>query len=244
MFFPDIEGDIAAAQITMPEGTSAETTAQAVAQIERAAEQLVSEYQSDDSDKSIVKAFMASVGEQPFLAQQQRGSGGTGSLIGAQLGEVVIELVPNEQRDVSASEVISRWRKLTGEIPGAVNLNFAAAVMSAGEPINFQLSGQDIEELRLASSELRASIGEYEGVFDVTDSFRGGKQEFVVDVKPAAEALGITRRDLARQVRQGFLRRRSATDSARTRRPQSHGPLPQGGSTLNCGYRTNANQVE
>lgn len=204
VFFPDIEGDIAAAQITMPEGTSAETTALAVSRIEAAAQQIVDEYSNPDSEDSIVLAFMASVGEQPFLAQQQKGSGGIGAFTGAQLGEVVLELVPTEQRNVSTNDLVKRWRELTGDIPGAVDLNFAAAVMSAGPPINFQLSSQDSEDLRLAATELRSKIGSYEGTFDVTDSFRGGKQEYVVDVLPSAEALGITRLDLARQVRQGF----------------------------------------
>ncbi len=204
VFFPDIEGDIAAAQLTMPQGTSAETTARAVALIEDAAKQLVEEYQDAESETSIVRAFMASVGEQPFLAQQQRGSGGSGGIVGAQFGEVVMELVPSENREVSANELVSRWRELVGDIPGVVDLNFAAAVMSAGPPINFQLSSQNIDELRLAAAELRSEIGRFKGVFDVTDSFRGGKQEYVLDVLPSAEALGISRRDLALQVRQGF----------------------------------------
>ncbi len=204
VFFPDIEGDIAAAQITMPEGTSAETTALAVARIEAAAQKLIDENQGSEDGESIVMAFMASVGEQPFLAQQQQGQGAAGGIRGAQLGEVVMELVPTEQRDVSTNDLVNRWRELTGDIPGAVDLNFAAAVMSAGAPINFQLSAQSIEDLRLASAELRVAAASYDGVFDVTDSFRGGKQEYLLDVHPSAEALGISRLDLARQVRQGF----------------------------------------
>ena len=204
VFFPDIEGDVAAVQVTMPVGTSAKTTARAVARIEAAAEQLVAEYQDPNSDDSIVVAFMASIGEQPFLAQQQKGSGGSGGIKGAQLGEVVLELVPTEQRDVSTNELVARWRELTGDIPGAVDINFAASVMSAGPPVNFQLSSQSIDDLRLASAELRQKLSEYPGAFDVTDSFRGGKQEYILDVLPSAEALGITRSDLARQVRQGF----------------------------------------
>jgi len=204
VFFPDIEGDIAAAQVTMPEGTSAQTTALAVARIESAAQQLIEDYRDSETGESIVMAFMASVGEQPYLAQQQRGQGGSGGLKGAQLGEVVMELTPNEARDVSTNDLVNRWRELTGDIPGAVDLNFASSVMSAGAPINFQLSAQSIDDLRRASADLRVAAASYDGVFDVTDSFRGGKQEYLLDVHPSAEALGISRLDLARQVRQGF----------------------------------------
>ena len=204
VFFPDIEGDVAAAQLTMPQGTSATTTARAVRRIEEAANQIMLEYQAPGSGESIVRAFMASVGEQPFLAQQRQGQGGGGNITGPQFGEVVLELVPAENRTVSANDLIKRWRELVGEIPGAVNLDFGAAIMSSGPPINFQLSGQDIRELQQASTALRNEIERYPGVFDVSDSFRGGKQELVFDVLPSAEALGITRLDLARQIRQGF----------------------------------------
>lgn len=204
VFFPDIEGDVAAAQLTMPQGTSAETTANAVAQIEAAAKRVVEESREQSGGESIVRAFMASVGEQPFLAQQQQGQGNSGGIRGPQFGEVVLELVPAENREISANGLLAQWREYVGEIPGAVDLNFGAAVMSSGPPVNFQLSGQDIEELRLASAALREEIERFPGVFDVSDSFRGGKQELVFDILPSAEALGLTRMDVARQVRQGF----------------------------------------
>ena len=76
--------------------------------------------------------------------------------------------------------------------------------MSAGEPIDIQLSGTDTESLRLASEELKEKLASYAGVLDVSDSFRGGKQELVLDIQPQAEALGLSLRDLARQVRQAF----------------------------------------
>jgi multidrug efflux pump subunit AcrB len=41
-------------------------------------------------------------------------------------------------------------------------------------------------------------------VTDITDTFRAGKQEVKLSVKPSAEAFGITLLDLARQARQAF----------------------------------------
>jgi multidrug efflux pump subunit AcrB len=41
-------------------------------------------------------------------------------------------------------------------------------------------------------------------VFDVSDSWRAGKEELKVDVTPEGEAMGISRLDLGRQVRQAF----------------------------------------
>ena len=203
VFFPDIEGDVIAARITMPQGTSAEVTAGAVARIDAAARALAAEI-ARGGEGDVVRHSLASVGEQPYLAQQSRSNTGAQRTSSPELGEVVLELVPSEEREITGTELADRWRELCGPIPGAVELSFDSAVMSAGKPIDVQLSGQDVEVLRHASDELRRALAGYEGVRDVTDSFRGGKQELVLDIQPQAEALGLTLRDLARQVRQGF----------------------------------------
>src|SRR5690606_581520 len=91
------------------------------------------------------------------------------------LGEVVIELVPAEGREVSAKDVVARWRELCGEIPGAVELLFTADVMSAGDAINVQLAGRDLGALRSAADALKGELATFAGVYDVADSQRGGK---------------------------------------------------------------------
>jgi len=204
VFFPEIEGDILAAQLTMPEGTAAITTSRAIRRIEDAAEELRHELEGDEPARrgSVMKNFLASVGEQPYLAQQRMSEGI--SIVGPQYGEVVIELVPAEERAITGFEIARRWRELCGPIPGATQLTFSSALMSAGEPIDIQFSGPDVDELRLAAEELKGALANYTGVFDAKHSFRGGKEELVLDVRPSAEALGVSRMDLARQVRQGF----------------------------------------
>ncbi len=205
-FFPPIESDIVVAQLTMPQGTSVERTEQAVAQIEAAAMKLVEELEGgrEGEGPAVIQNFMASVGEQPFLAQQQWDAASQSSFVGAHLGEVVMELVLSEKRDIRSAEVVRRWREYCGSVLGAVELSFKAELMSMGRPIELELSGRDIDELRAASGEIQAALAGYNGVFDISDSFRGGKEELVLDIRPEAEALGLSRRDLARQVRQGF----------------------------------------
>jgi len=201
VFFPDVAGDVVAAALTMPEGTSARTTERAVQQVGDAAAQLRAELEAEGN--RVVKHFLASVGEQPFLAQQMGNNGG-GPRTGPHLGEIVLELVPSEEREITGEEVAARWRELTGPVPGVTDLVFNSALMSAGDPIDIQLAGTDVDELRGAAEELKGKLATYAGVFDVTHSFKGGKDEIVLDVLPAAEALGLSRMDLARQVRQGF----------------------------------------
>lgn len=206
-FFPPVEGDDLAAFITMPEGAPPEVVRAAVAQVEAAASRLREEYRNVTTTDGggVVRHTLASVGDQPFRTAVSRNGGGEGrSYVKPNAGEVHVQLAPSEARTVSATEVVSRWRELTGPIPGAVELTFTAALFSSGTPIDIQLTGPDMGQLRQAAEELKARLARYPGVIDLSDSYRAGKQEVKLAIKPEAEALGLTLHDLARQVRQAF----------------------------------------
>jgi multidrug efflux pump subunit AcrB len=204
-FFPPIEADNVAAVLTMPQGTPVEITAGAVRRLEETAMALQRELDArlEDGDESVFRHMLASVGEQPFAARQSSHFGGRAGT-GAHLGEVTIELAPAEERDISSTEIANLWRDRTGPIADALELTFTSSLFSTGEPINVQFTGPDLDELRQASTRLKEKLAEYPGVFDIADSFRPGKREIKLDITPAAETLGLTLQDLARQVRQAF----------------------------------------
>lgn len=56
----------------------------------------------------------------------------------------------------------------------------------------------------MAAIELKAQLSRYAGVYDITDSFRAGKQEIQLKLLPEARNLGLTLNDLAGQVRSAF----------------------------------------
>lgn len=206
VFFPEIESDVLAVQITMPEGTSVDTTRRAVRQVERAATQMIEDIDGPRREAGEIPVFanmMSAVGEQPYATAKGSYRGGAG-IVGSQYGEVVIELTPAENRELTALELAGRWRDLAGPVPGAVEVNFDASLMDAGSAIGVKFAGKSVDQLRSAADDLKAVLLSYQGVIDVTDSFRGGKLELALDIRPEAEALGLNRRDLARQVRQGF----------------------------------------
>jgi multidrug efflux pump subunit AcrB len=208
-FFPPIESDYVSAQLTMPQGTPAHVTAEAVRQIENAALALRLELEEESGEgvESYVRHAHASVGEQPFASDSSSGPGPSSSArsrVGSHLGEVTLELVPADERPLRTSDIAARWRELTGPVPDAVELIFASALFSAGEAVNVQLQGDDIGELREAAERLKAQIALYPGVTDIADSFRAGKKEIKLTIHPEAEALGLTQLALARQVRQAF----------------------------------------
>ena len=57
---------------------------------------------------------------------------------------------------------------------------------------------------RQAAEEIKQRLRGYAGVYEVTDSFRAGKQEMKLGIKPAAETVGLTLESLGRQVRQAI----------------------------------------
>jgi len=81
---------------------------------------------------------------------------------------------------------------------------FASDLFSVGEAINIQLEGRNLDELRSAATQVKAELARYPGVTDIADSFRAGKREVVLDVRPSSRPLGVTAEDLGRQVRQAF----------------------------------------
>ncbi|MCZ6689498.1 MAG: efflux RND transporter permease subunit [Planctomycetota bacterium] len=205
LFFPPVDADNAVALLTMPQGTSAEVTAEAIRRLEASARRLRKELEAQ-TGHDVFQHVLASVGEQPFRAAQSRGQGvGPAAFRGGHLGEVNIELLPSEERgNLKSDDIAKRWRELTGPIPDAVELTYTSSIFSTGEAINIQLTGRSVDRLREAATELKGRLARYTGVFDISDSFRAGKSEIRLKIKPGAEALGLTLSDLARQVRQGF----------------------------------------
>jgi multidrug efflux pump subunit AcrB len=203
-FFPAIEGNTITASLTMPEGIAVEDTARAARQLERAAERVKAEFDAlNPNQPSPIRYMLTAIG---------RSAGGGGPRGNNQVSpavshqaEVSLALLPMSERyGISANQITARWRQLTGVVPDAVELSFSANAFNAGSPISIELRGRDVDDLREVATLLRAELGRFDGVTDITDSFRSGKQEARLSLRPEARTLGLTLNDLGRQVRQAF----------------------------------------
>lgn len=202
-FFPPVEADNVAAILEMPPGTPAEITAEAIDRIETTALELEEELEADG--REVFRHMLASIGEQPFRTAQSQGGGNVGETYsGGHLGEVNIELVPAEAREITSQEIADLWRKRTGAIADAQTLQYTSSLFSTGEAINFRLSGPDMDELQQVADRLKQELATYPGVQDLADSYRAGKEEIELEITPEAQAAGLTLADLALQVRQAF----------------------------------------
>ncbi len=201
VLFPKTDSDWIVAKVHFPYGTSLKVTESAIEGIEKAAEKVNYEYaakiKGNNNDRVIRQVFT--------LVGEIMREGFTEGAYGSHVGEIWLELLPSEKRRIHHTEIMNRWRDLSGEIPGVEKLTFDSPVHGpGGAPIEIKLTGADFDELQVAADELGKQIATYPGTFDITDDFQPGKPELKIKTKPGARVLGITLADLARQVRQGF----------------------------------------
>ena len=201
-FFPPVEGDLVYAGLEMPEGTPASVTLEAATKIERAVSIVNEELTRELAlDSDLVEHTFLTVGKK----SERQGPGGPGGGWGSNIAEIVVGLAPVSQRkELSADIVADRLREAVGAIPDAVRLTYDADQFGTGAALEYQLRGDDVDELRFAAEQIKAELTKFGGVFDISDSWRTGKQEIQLDLLPEARNLGLTLNDLAVQVRGAF----------------------------------------
>ena len=92
-----------------------------------------------------------------------------------------------------------------GDIPDAIAIAYKEpAVGPGGLPIEIRLKGDNLEELKLASTKLINWFYSYEGVSDLYDDLRPGKPEIQVKLKKGAKIRGFDARSVSKQLRAAF----------------------------------------
>lgn len=193
VMFERLEGETATATLTMPVGTPFEATSRHAENLVAVAEQLQEKYTDPQTGASMIVNILSSVGS-------------AGRSNGSHLARVQMETVPRQNRtiDFSVSDMNNEWRRLTGPIPGAESINFRASFFRAGDPINFQFSGNSLETLNAVGEEVKQRLATYPGVFEIADSLSDGKEELQIELSPQGYLVGLTRNEIVNQVGQAF----------------------------------------
>ena len=113
-------------------------------------------------------------------------------------------LVQTVSDDLDTEEMTKRLRQSLGDLSQAKDVRFDYTIRDPGKPISLLFASDSISDLEVLSQDVRAALERYPGVFDISDSFDAPLEELVLSLKPAAEALGITLSDVAKQIRQAF----------------------------------------
>ena len=201
-FFPKVESDMLVCALTMPAGTPVKRTEEVVANLEQSAKEALMgmDRQRPADAQPLFKFSIALIGVHTGGHGPNAGSPASGS----HLGQIFVQVLEGEERDVSAARLTTLWREKVGSIPDAESITFQSELFSPGNAIEVHLSLDDHARLQAAADELKQELNGYPGVLDVNDSFLPGKEEMQLKLKPAARSLGLTLNDLARQVRHAF----------------------------------------
>ena len=108
-----------------------------------------------------------------------------GSSIRSNVGEVLVELVPKNQRARSTDEIIAELRGKLKAISGIEKLTFDA--QQGGPPqgtdVEVKVKGERFEPLEKIANSLKEKLYQIDGVYDIRDDFVTGKSEIRLRVK-------------------------------------------------------------
>ncbi len=194
VFFPKIDDDFIRAKVTLAPGTPLKNTELIANKILDSWNQLSDEYYRK-TGKQLTMAAFSMIGT----------SAGWKSTPSSNVLEIMVELLPSEERNIYYTKLVDDWQKRVGNIPGAIATKFGNLQHGpGGEPIEVELFSNNQNELIKASDALVAKLNTIDGVFDAQTDYLAGEKEFIISLKPNAYQLGLTLNDLASHVREGF----------------------------------------
>ena len=182
-FFPRVNSDFVVGNVEMPQGGAFSDTQAMRDRMIMAAEEIKARYNAE-----------------PRFAE----TGAIDNILGVAGGNKIDLVMQTVNDDLDTEEVAKRLRERLGDLSEAKDVRFDYTIRDPGKPITLQFASDSIADLELLADDVRASLERYPGVFDISDSFDAPLEELVLSLKPAAENLGITLADVARQIRQAF----------------------------------------
>jgi multidrug efflux pump subunit AcrB len=193
--FPDIDGNVIMAHVLLPQGTPLERTEEVVTRLTDVIDAVDTEFAPRQPGG---RHLVENVSIQFNINTEASESG-------AHVATVAADLLSAEIRNARIDDVINRWRELVGEIPDVISLKFGEFSLGpAGRPIDIRMRGRDLEQLKAASLDLQAWLGQFEGVFDLSDDLRPGKPEISIRMREGAKGLGLDAEGVASQLRSAF----------------------------------------
>ncbi len=198
---PPVPSDYISVKILMHDGVPAETTQKALAEVERARLETI-DYLIEQKEPNPFRYVMKTMGAQPFSGGPRENAD---IATGSNRGEISVELIKSEDRTRSAPQISALWRERIGPLPGLKQLFFGdVAAGGSKTAIDLEIAGQDLKAMGVAADLVKKKLASYEGIFDVTDTYSGGKREMKIEINANGLALGLTQSDLGRQIRQAY----------------------------------------
>jgi multidrug efflux pump subunit AcrB len=202
---PSIDRNKINAQVQMPRDTPVEVTDIRVKHVAAAVETLRKEFVDPGTGKSLIGDVVTS-------------SGGWAGRPGvdARTGFVTIAVTDPGFRSEPGpknSVIAKRWTELVGEMPEVqsfwISGDRGGGFRGGGgsdemESITIEIRGPAGEDKDAVVEEIKTVLESYKGIADAWDNAGGNRDELHITIRPEGEALGLTQRELARQVRAAF----------------------------------------
>ncbi len=197
-FFPAPEASHIFANVGFVAGTPASTVKTYLAEAERA----VYEVEQESAEK-LIKLALSHHGAAANLNEGGPSSGVANS--GDHLGFLRVELVDPGKRDTRNRDIIAAWKAKLPARPGIESLTIIEP--RGGPPggdIDLRVSGENIAQTKLASQKLQDILKNIPGISGISDNVPYGREQLVLKLTPAAEALGLTVDQVSRQLRAAY----------------------------------------
>lgn len=194
--FPTLESDTVEARLLLAQGAPLSLTQARVGKVTKALEELDAEETPKQPDgRALVQNVTISYGSNTDVTDS-----------GPHVATVSAALLPAGTRTTTVTDILDRWKQLSGPMPDMVALRFTDRERGVGgKPIDIRLQGTDLASVEATARELREYFRGFAGVRDVTYDLRPGKREYVVTLRPTTStALGVTAQNVATQLRAAY----------------------------------------
>ncbi|MGM0462663.1 MAG: efflux RND transporter permease subunit [Fibrobacterota bacterium] len=181
--FPYTARDDAALNVIMPTGTRTSVTDSILSELEETVWEVNRELSSQRNDtKNII------------LSIERR--------VDAHEGVLQLEFLPEPHRGIPAYELQQNIRTALGEVAGTREVSFRSGRW--GKAVSISLRSNDLNRLHRARDILKEKLSHYSELTDLSDTDEEGWREVKLKLLSQAYAAGLSRRDIAYQVRNGF----------------------------------------
>ena len=195
--YQETDDEIPGLEVTMPAGTSAETTDSLLAEVEARIRAAVARMEKE-SGGAVLKGVMRSVGANRI------------GDVGPHAGRISLRLVSGRERPLPSEAVVAGLRRDLGRLDGVARFRFGSSGQW-GAPVSIALRGEDYAELHRAAADLRREFEAEPTVVDPVDDYvegttptgspcatvrrADGAREIVVEASlaPGASSLGVQR---------------------------------------------------
>ena len=131
------------------------------------------------------------------------GAGGRFSSSSDNRARVEVELVEPDNRNVTTQQLAAKWRRALGDPPPGVETLSMRSQRGGppGQEIEIQITGTDINTLKVASVEIQEALSAIPGVSSVEDDTPYGEDQVLFDLTPLGQSLNLNVDAISLQLR-------------------------------------------